>query len=728
MATRRKARRSLRVALTGFSGLEDPGPGAGTAHALREGWGERIDLIAAAYGAPANAAWLPGVIDRLELLPPLAEGEQRLFDAWLDVHRRTPIDVLLPGEADVQPVARLAPRLAEAGIRTLLPPGHRVEALSRAHLGKFLHERQIASPLTIVVPGAHEVAALADRIGYPLSVRGVHFGEKVVHSAQQAHAEAQHLNGANQPGVTLQFQLGGERFSVGLVADEAGQVRALVTMKIVAANVEGRTVTGAIVELEHVERFATQFVKAAEWHGPLTLELVVPHGSLQPLLCDVRPHLPSWCRASHWGGTNLAVALLREITNARQRVRRPRAGTMFVRGVAEAPIALDDLLRLRQHRRLDGLPPASAGTATAPARRSRRSQEDGGITVAITGTSTYEVVNPGLGVARALRLAPEIRRIHGLPYGTLESGAYQSALFDEVFRLPDSGSLDALAYRIEEIHRSHPIDVLLPCLDGELPLFIALKPRLDALGIRTLLPDPEAFERRSKRQLFSGRLRSDWGEFSIPESRFARSEAETVKAVEAVGFPAVVKGPLFLCFPVQSRREAQWAWRQLTAYGWREAIVQRKIVGPYYATSVVCDVKHDVFTSFTLKKLTICQRGSTWSGVRVSEPRLERDFAAFLQRLKWTGPGEGEFVRDEVTDRFYLFEVNPRFTGWVYYTATLGCNQPALAVREALGAPRLPDPRADAPVDLAFVRQTADFPLRASQIAALATRGHLRNG
>jgi carbamoyl-phosphate synthase large subunit len=528
--------------------------------------------------------------------------------------------------------------------------------------------------------------------------------------------------------VTLQFQFGGERLSVGLVADDAAQVRALVTMKIVAANVEGRTVTGAIVELEHVERFAAQFVKAAEWRGPLTLELVVPHGSLQPLLCDVRPHLPSWCRASHWGGTNLAVALLREITNTRQRVRRPRAGTMFVRGVHEAPIALDDLLRLRQQRRLDELPAASAAAATTPARRSTRRQEDAGITVAITGTSTYEVVNPGLGVARALRLAPGIERIHGLPYGTLESGAYQGALFDEVFRLPDSGSLDALAYRIEEIHRAHPIDVLLPCLDGELPLFISLKPRLDALGIRTLLPDLEAFERRSKRQLFSGRLRSDWGGFAIPESRFARSEAETLKAVEALGFPAVVKGPLFLCFPVQTRREAQWAWRQLAAYGWREAIVQRRIVGPYYATSVVCDAKHDVFSSFTLKKLTICQRGSTWSGVRVNEPRLERDFAAFLQRIKWTGPGEGEFVRDEVTDRFYLFEVNPRFTGWVYYTATLGCNQPAMAVREALGAPRLPDPRGDPPVDRAFVRQTADFPLRASQIAALATRGHLRNG
>jgi carbamoyl-phosphate synthase large subunit len=724
MVARRKAKRTLCVALTGFSGLDDPGPGAGAAHALREGWGAPVTLVGLCYGAPANAAWLPGVLDRLELLPSLQDGEQRLYEALLDAHRRSPIDALLPGEADVALVARLAPRLAEHGIRTLLPQAERVAALSRAQLGKFLHERQIPGPLTIVVPGAHEVAPLADRIGYPLAVRGVDFGEKLVYSAQQAHSEAQHLNGANQPGVTLQYQLNGERFSAGLVADESGQVRTVVTMKIVAANGEGRTVTGAVVDLEHLQRFAVQFAKAAEWRGPLTLELVLPHGTLQPLLCDVRPHLPSWCRASHWSGANLAVALLREITGTRQRIRRARPGTMFVRGVAEAPIPLGDLMRLRQHRRLDTLAPA---LAAAPKRRARAATQAEGVTVAVTGTSTYEVINPGLGVARALRLAPEVKRIYGLAYGTLESGAYQRALYDEVFRLPDSGSLDALAYRIEEIHRSQPFDVLLPCLDGELPLFIALKPRLDALGIRTLLPSLEAFERRSKRQLFSGRLRGDWGEFSIPESRFARSEAETVKAVEAIGFPAVVKGPLFLSYPVSSRREAQWAWRQLAAYGWREAIVQRKIVGPYYATSVVCDAKHEVFTSFTLKKLTICQRGSTWSGVRVSEPRLERDLAKFMRAIGWTGPGEGEFVRDEVTDRFYLFEVNPRFTGWVYYTATLGCNQPALAVRAALGRDTtVPAPDASAP--LAFVRQAAEFPLRASQIAALATRGHLRNG
>jgi biotin carboxylase len=110
--------------------------------------------------------------------------------------------------------------------------------------------------------------------------------------------------------------------------------------------------------------------------------------------------------------------------------------------------------------------------------------------------------------------------------------------------------------------------------------------------------------------------------------------------------------------------------------------------------------------------------------VRVNEPRLEAGFSRFLHSLGWTGPAEGEFIRDEVTDRFHLIEVNPRFTGWIYYSAALGCNQPLVAVLAALGQ------EADVPKpynDVAFVRRAMELPVRASQLAALATKGHLRH-
>ena len=715
----RSRTKKLTVALTGFSGLEEPGPGASVCYALNAGWPGKLALSAWTYGNHATNVWLPGVVERLQVLPPLHAGDEQIFEAILEAHATACVDGLVPGEADVPVIARLADRLASHDIRTLLPPARHVQALTRAGLPKFLHEHQLPGPLTVNVPSVEDVAPLADRIGYPLYVRGVHSGEKVVYSAQQASLAAAQLSEVEQPGVILQSQVGGERFSVGLVADRGGDCGALVAMRVVASNGDGRTVTGTIVNLEHLERFARDFVRASQWRGPLTLDVVQPFGQGQPLVCDVKCHLPTWCQASHWGGANLAVALLQEMCNSRRQRARPRPGTMFVRSVTELPIALEDLLHLGRHGNLQGFTPVN-GTRVSRVNRDKRR----GVVVAVTGTSTFDVVNPGLGVARALRQAPGVSRVYGLCYGTLDSGSYQPALFDAVFRLPDSGSREAMAQRIEQIHKAHPFDVLIPCLDGELPLFIQTRHVLDALGIRYLLPHQKAFERRSKRQLFSGRLRADWGAFSIPHSRCARSVAEAMQAVEAVGLPAVVKGPLFMCFPVHSVKEAKWAWHHLASAGWGEAIVQRKISGPHYATSVVCDRDHNALAALTIKKLTVCERGSTWSAVRVYEPRLEADLAKLLRSIGWVGPAEGEFIRDEITDRFYLIEVNPRFTGWIYYSAALGCNQPSLAVRAALGkGVRLPPPAND----LAFVRQTIEIPLRPSQLAALATKGYLHH-
>ncbi len=677
-------------------------------------------LLRSARGATGSrrpALGCRDAFDRLDVLPRLDSSEETIFSAIVAAHEKTAIDALIPGEADVAPIARLAERLRERGIHTLLPLAHRVDALTRANLAKFLHDLRIPGPLTVSVSSVAEVAALAERIGYPLYVRGMDVGEHLVYNGQQAAHAAAQLYAPTQAGVTLQYQVAGERFSVGLVADSEGRCRALVTIKIVAVNGAGKTVTGTIVSLEHIERFALAFVKTAQWRGPLTLELVIPFGYSQPLVCDARCHLPNWCQATQWGGANLAVALLRETLGMRRKVTRPRPGTMFVRGVAESAIALDDLIRLRRHGRLAAMAPING------VRHARfGTPKERGLVVAITGTSTFDMVNPGLGVARALRQAPEVERIVGLAYGTLESGSYQPALFDDVYRLPDSGSLEALSQRIEEIHASRRIDVLLPCLDGELPLFIRMRKRLDRIGIHTLLPDQGAFARRAKKELFSGKLHEDWGAFSIPQSRYARNGAETVRAVEAEGLPAIVKGPLFMCFQVNSLEQAKWAWQSLAWAGWGEVIVQRKICGSHYATSVVCDRKHKVLSSLTIKKLVTCHRGSTWNAVRVKEPRLEADFARFLEFIKWVGPAEGEFIRDEVTDRYYLIEVNPRFTGWISYTAALGCNQPRLALQVALGR-TIEIPAIEH--DVAFVRRTTEFPLRPSQLAALATKGHL---
>ena len=37
--------------------------------------------------------------------------------------------------------------------------------------------------------------------------------------------------------------------------------------------------------------------------------------------------------------------------------------------------------------------------------------------------------------------------------------------------------------RLLAIHEQHPFDVVIPCLDGELPQFIAIRDQLEAAGV-----------------------------------------------------------------------------------------------------------------------------------------------------------------------------------------------------------------------------------------------------
>ncbi len=713
--------KDIGVALTGFSGLESPGPGVSVARALREGWDGELTLTALGGDPVLPGAWLPGLADRIHRLPPAAAGEDAFFKAVVCAHEESPFAALVPGSgADARVAARLKERLQKRDIRTLLPSLERLEIVRPENLPRFLGNHRYPGPPTVTVTDPADVARQADQLGYPLYVTCAPSGSRLVFNSAQAELAVAQTISSRSARIVLQRQVAGEKFNIAMVADSKGDCAAMVIRRSLAVNGEGRTVSGAVVDDPDVARFARDVLEALDWQGPVELVAVRAAGSKDLWLCDVRGHLPTWSMLCHWAGTNLAALLLGHILEDQDLTGMrvlARAGTMYVRGIAETAVPVEDLLDYRRHRSVDGRPPANGA-----ARPARNGSPPHGLRVALTGISSFDVINPGLGVARALRTADGISQVYGLAYGTFDSGAYQGELFDRCFNLPHGESVDALLERLVEIHEVSPFDVLIPSLDGELPRFIEAAGKLRKMGVHTLLPSGESLELRSKPNLFRGTLPGDWGGFAIPDSRIAKSEAQVLKAVRSLGLPAVVKGPVSHCIPVASEADAKCAWSQLSASGPKEVIVQSHIVGPVYAVSVVCDTDHRVVSTMTIKKLAICGRGSTWSAVRVEQPRLEAAFAEFLRSIEWVGPAEGEFMCDEVTDRFYLIEVNPRFTAWIYYSAALGSNQPYLAARLAMG--KHVNPPAD-DKELVFLRSSEEFPLRASHVAALSTKGVL---
>ncbi|MDH3232786.1 MAG: ATP-grasp domain-containing protein, partial [Alphaproteobacteria bacterium] len=639
----------------------------------------------------------------------------RTIRRFIEIASAYQINALIPClDLDVPVYARNTEFLAECGVSTVLPSPAAIFQSSKLRLPSFCHANEIPTPRTIHVLDLADLKLHADQFGYPLVLKSTVAGARTVHDANEAQVEAEELDGRWGGGVLLQEPIVGEQFVVAAVMGRNHDILGLATAKKLGVNEKGKAVFGSMVDEPALVAHAERILDSLKWRGPIELEFIQAAGSKQYWLFEINCRFPSWILAAHWANGNLPVVLLKEMLGL-GRVESPtlRAGTSFVRDVAETAIPLSKLSEIDRFGSTRGTPCAAPRPAKfAP----------GAIRAAVSGIGSLDVVNAGLGVARALTAAPEIGPIYGFGYGNYDSGLYRQDLFNAVYRFRSMSDREVVLDDLKRAHESTPFDVFIPCLDGEIPTFIDLKDELDRIGIETLLPAQASFDRRSKPRLFSEPLGLNDLAFEVPATVAVTSLSELRDATRDLGFPVAIKGAISFAFPARNDIEAEAAWYKLRAHGEEGALVQSFVEGDRFAVAAVCGRNHETMTSLTVKKLRLCDRGSTWSAAQVHQPELERSFADFVRSIEWVGPVEGEFIRDERTERFNLIEVNPRFTAWISYSAGIGMNHPRRAVLEATG--RTPTPE-EAIRDQIFMRSCEDVEVDLTALASIATRGRL---
>jgi len=317
------------------------------------------------------------------------------------------------------------------------------------------------------------------------------------------------------------------------------------------------------------------------------------------------------------------------------------------------------------------------------------------VTVAVTGMNALpDNPGPGLAVARCLREAYGDRvRIVGLSYDALDPGLYLHEYCDAAHLLsyPRNGAAAMLA-RLTEIHATEQIDVLIPCLDSELPAMVDLAPTLLEMGIRTFLPDAEQLERRAKDRLpelaeIAGVL--------CPQIRRLTSPGffETCEQ-DGWDYPMVVKGVFYDAKVVHNPDEAATAFHMISSQWGLPVIAQRYIAGEECNLTAVGDGKGNLLGEVMMKKRAITAKGKAWVGTAIHDDVLAATARQLVAAINWKGPLEVEVMRDAKGD-YHLIEINPRFPAWVYLSHGVGRNLPALLLELALGheAPELSPPQ-----------------------------------
>ncbi len=292
---------------------------------------------------------------------------------------------------------------------------------------------------------------------------------------------------------------------------------------------------------------------------------------------------------------------------------------------------------------------------------------------------------PGCAVARCLREeAGFTGRIIGLGYETLESGFYLHPENSASFLLPypATGS-EALMERLDEILEVEPLDAIIPCLDTELPNFIALEPDLARRGIRLCLPSREQLRQRDKDRLPD--LCQAAG-ISTPAVRHVTDESFFDSADKELSWPLMVKGLFYEAYVTHTAEEAKARFRQLTAQWGYPVLVQPFIKGNEVNLVALGDGEGGLLGAVMMRKQAVTDKGKAWAGVAIDDRELLAAAQKLMAILHWHGPFELEMLRDE-EGRLHLIEINPRFPAWVYLSHGVGRNLPAALLAHMQGVP-----------------------------------------
>jgi carbamoyl-phosphate synthase large subunit len=299
--------------------------------------------------------------------------------------------------------------------------------------------------------------------------------------------------------------------------------------------------------------------------------------------------------------------------------------------------------------------------------------------IAISGLNATDNPAPGLPVAKSL----QNHKLIGFSYDPNEPANYLDNFKTKYLMPYPALGFEELKSRLEYItQKEGQIDLIIPCLDAELPLYIKYQNELEKIGIKTFLPNLESFELRNKNKL--AKLAKELN-LKYPATFELASIKEIVDLIreEKIKFPFMVKGNYYKAYKAHTIEEAIEHFYTISNEWGFPVLLQETVTGEEINLVGVADGKGNLKGAVSMKKLTTTSLGKIWSGITINNPKLLEVAKEFVKATKWRGPFELECMANK--EEVYMIEINPRFPAWVYFATEVGINLPQMVVKLANG-------------------------------------------
>jgi glutathione synthase/RimK-type ligase-like ATP-grasp enzyme len=240
----------------------------------------------------------------LHEVPRFADDPIKWFEAANRIATARSIDVLLPTQEQVAVLSALRARLAA---KTVVPDFAALRRVQdKVAAWRTLHEIGLPQPLSVVVRSKDELARIAQFpvfVKRPISTAST--GVQRATSADQLVAAAAAL-GLGAEELLVQSQISGPLAMVQALADRGRLVAHHANLRVVEG-IGGGAAVKESVELPTLADHLERLVRALDWHGPISMDVIVSENG--PQIIDVNPRLVEPINA-HLAGVDLVGAML----------------------------------------------------------------------------------------------------------------------------------------------------------------------------------------------------------------------------------------------------------------------------------------------------------------------------------------------------------------------------------------------------------------------------------
>jgi carbamoyl-phosphate synthase large subunit len=323
----------VNIAVTGLNATDNPGPGVPVIRSLRESDHFSGRVIGLAYDTLEPGIFMDDMVDRSYLIPYPSSGLEAVLDRLQEIHRKEKLDFILPTlDTEMYVFYKLADRLKEMGIHTFLPTTEMLNLRGKDALSAFCESNRIRNPKTVVLHSARDLEAAANRLDYPLFIKGIFYG--ATKAANMDEATAAFNKNRAQWGLPIiaQESLEGAEFNVAALGDGEGETIGAVAMRKMYITDKGKGWAGVSIFDAELLELARTVIRKLKWAGGLELEFMKSKRHGEYYLLEINPRFPAWIYLATAAGQNMPAACMNlALGQSVKPMREYEVGKLFVR-------------------------------------------------------------------------------------------------------------------------------------------------------------------------------------------------------------------------------------------------------------------------------------------------------------------------------------------------------------------------------------------------------------